>query len=90
MATGSTINNPIEYYPVGGNLTQDVNSWIRKDAASGSTTYYGYVLNLGANPAGAVWRIRREVVSGNVTIVTYANNGLYTSIWNNRASLTYK
>lgn len=83
--TGTT-----EYFPVGASLAEDINSWILKDSSAG-TTYYGYALTLGANQASAVWKIRREVVSGNVTTVTYADgNGNYDNVWNNRASLTYK
>lgn len=78
-----------EYYPVGAAL-QDVNSWIRKDTAVAGTIYYGYAFSLGADPALAVWRIRREVTAANVTVVTYAKGGTYDNIWNNRASLVYK
>lgn len=79
-----------EYFPVGSALSQDVNSWLRRDV-NGTTTYYGYALSLGADPALAVWRIRREVLTGNVTVVTYADgNGNHDNIWNNRASLVYK
>jgi len=84
------IDDRINYPPVGGNLGQDVNSWIRKDTSAG-TTYYGYALTLNADPAAAVWRIRREVTTGNVTVVAYADgNGNYDNVWNNRASLTYQ
>lgn len=83
--TGTT-----EYYPVGGNLGQDANNWIRKDTNVAGTVYYGYALNLGADPAAAVWRIRKELTTANVTVVSYATNGQFNNVWNNRASLTYK
>lgn len=86
--TGSTIDNPIVYYPVGGILGQDVNSWIRKDTSS--PAYYGYALNLSADPAAAVWRIRKETTTGSVVAVSYANGGTFDQIWNNRASLIYQ
>jgi hypothetical protein len=89
MATsGSTIDNPIVYFPVGSTLGQDVNSWIRKDTTG--PVYYGYALNLSADPATAVWRIRKETTTGSVTVVTYANGGTFDQIWNNRASLNYQ
>jgi len=84
------IDDRINYPPVGGNLSQDASNWLRKDAAAGAT-YYGYAFSLGADPAAAVWRIRKETVTGTVTVVTYADgDGEYDNIWNNRASLTYK
>ena len=87
--TATTVGQVINYFPVGANLTQDLNSWSRKDINAG-TSYYGYALALGADPAGAVWRIRREVVSGSVTVASYADgNGNYDNVWDNRASLTY-
>lgn len=87
--TATTIGQTINYYPVGANLSQDLNSWIRK-GVSGSTTYFGYTLTLGANPASAVWKIRREVTTASVTVASYADGDAnYDNIWNNRASLTY-
>lgn len=84
------LSGTTEYFAVGGNLSQDMNSWIIKDASAG-TTYYGYALSLGADQTLPIWRIRKEIVTGNVTVVTYADgNGKYDNVWNNRASLTYK
>lgn len=88
--TATTVGQTINYYPVGANLAQDTLTWIRKDVVSASVTYYGYSLTLGADPAAAVWRIRKETTASTVTTAQYADgNGNYDNIWNNRASLTY-
>ena len=88
--TATTVGQVTNYYPVGANLSQDLNSWIMKDV-NGSTTYYGYALSLGADPTAAIWKIRREVTTSTVTAASYADgNGNYDNVWNNRASLTYQ
>lgn len=80
-----------EYYPIGATLASDVNNWTIKDTNVAGVVYYGYTLNLGASTASAVWRIRKETTTTNVTTVTYADgDGLYDNVWNNRASLNYK
>lgn len=85
------IDDVITYYPIGENLAKDVNSWLIKDPASGTVTYYGYALTTGADQTKAVWKIRKETTSGNDVFVTYADgDGQFDNVWNNRASLTYK
>ncbi len=84
--TATTINSVTRYYSID---TTNVAGWNKKDV-NGSTTYLGYSLVINSSTAQAVWRIRKEVTSGNITTATYADgNGAYDNIWDNRASLTY-
>ncbi len=84
--TATTINSQTKYYSID---STNVAGWNLKDV-NGSTTYLGYSLTEGASGALPVWRIRKEVTSGNITTATYADgDGNYDNIWNNRASLTY-
>jgi len=43
----------------------------------------------GADSASPVWRCRKMTTTGGVTRTTWADNGEYTQIADNRASLTY-
>jgi hypothetical protein len=60
---------------------------ILTDQASATVTYVGRAVKMDAATSAAVWQISRTVVEGNVTTKTFADNGEYTQIWNNRASL---
>lgn len=71
-------------------LTVDFNNVeaLRVDSAAG-TTYTGYALpgSLSANP---VWRIKRTVVAGAITTITYASgNSNFDKVWDDRATYTY-
>lgn len=88
--TGNTnLTNEVRYYLSPAQIAEDATGgWLLKDSSAG-TTYYGWTLGSTSQNA-AVWKIRREVVSGNVTTVTYADgNANHDNIWANRASLSY-
>lgn len=88
--TGSTFGGPVVTYLTPAQIAQDAAGWLLKDAASGSTTYYGYTIT-STDQSQAVWKIRREKVAGTITTVTYADgDGNFDNVWANRASLTYK
>lgn len=72
-------------------LTVDANNVekLRVDVPVAGTTYEGYALpgTLNGTPA---WRIKRIVVAGAVTTVTYASgNSNFDKIWDDRATYTY-
>ena len=53
------------------------------------TSYIGYA-DLGTANADAGWRIKKTVVAGTVTTITYADgNKLFDNVWDNRTSLSY-
>ena len=71
-------------------LTIDVDNVeaLRIDS-SGGTTYTGYALP-GSSSANPVWRIKRTVVAGAITTVTYPNGSSnFDKVWNDRATYTY-
>jgi hypothetical protein len=57
---------------------------------NGTTIYTGTSISF--NDAGAaVWRIKKQYVSGNVTIIGYAEGSQeFTFVWNNRVGYNYK
>lgn len=59
------------------------------DEASATVTYIGFAA-IGSSSASAVWKIKKLLITGSVTTVTFADgNANYDNVWNNRASLTY-
>lgn len=69
-------------------LNQDVVEPLRTSTATG-TTYEGFALP-GSDTASPVWKIKRTVVTGGDTVVTYADGDTqFDNIWDDRATLTY-
>lgn len=66
------------------------NTWKKAiDQASASVTYIG-LATPGSALSAATWQIKRITVTGTQTVIEYANSNLnFSSIWNNRASLSY-
>jgi hypothetical protein len=59
---------------------------IRVDEASDTVTYIGEA-EPGSTDSEAKWRIKRIVVSGTVTSITWAlNNPDFVHVWNDRAT----
>jgi hypothetical protein len=59
------------------------------DEADANTTYIGRAV-AGTATSSALWQISKYVTAGTVTTQTTANgNFLFTSIWDNRAALSY-
>lgn len=51
--------------------------------------YFGWAV-MGTSTASALWKIKRESISGCISTFTYADsNASYDNIWDDRASLTY-
>jgi len=89
MYTGFTFNGPVVNYLNPSQIAQDATGgWVIKDTATAGTTYYGFTQTT-TDQSQPVWKIRREVLAANVTLVTYASGGQFNNIWTNRASLTY-
>lgn len=60
------------------------------DTSTTANTTYICVAPTGAVSSAAAWQIQRIVVSGGVTTITWADNGGFTQIADNRAtSVTY-
>jgi hypothetical protein len=77
----TTITNPVT------TLGKEESSAI--DQASSSLIYFGKAAFASAT-SGAVWKIKKMSLSGNVWSTTWADgNNNYDNIWDNRASLTY-
>ncbi len=60
----------------------------RSDFVSENLSYYGWAV-VGSVGGSAVWRVAKAEIVGNETIVTYADSGKFTQIWDNRSGLTY-
>lgn len=59
------------------------------DVPTSSITYIGNALT-GTATTAATWLIKKIVVTGNVTSITYADgNSNYDNVWDDRGSLTY-
>jgi hypothetical protein len=59
------------------------------DEVSADLTYVG-VARIGASDIAPVWKVKRISKSGTVTTIEWANRGEYTSVWADRATLTYE
>lgn len=78
--------NPFE---VDVNYTMEVPLSMRTDEPDANTTYQGWA-KIGSSPKDKVWRIRKITVSGNETIITWANgNSNFENQWDQRAITTY-
>jgi hypothetical protein len=94
MATLSQINaehaavEALDFDSKAHNISS-VEQSMRIDEASATVTYVG-VAAIASSEGGAVWKIKRITITGNVTDVKYADgNANYDNIWTNRASLSY-
>ncbi len=68
---------------------QEVPLKIILDEPDASTTYVGEA-NHGTATTAAAWRIKKIVVSGTLTTISYAGgNDNFNKIWDDRASLAY-
>lgn len=82
------VSNP--QFPTGALIKNDLDTWIIKDTSVTGTIYYGYA-TIGSNTSDSVWKIRRDVTSGGVTVVEYADGDAnFDNIWNDRTSLSYE
>jgi len=90
--TGSTLDmtQSSKQYVSPAQISFDVNAWNLKDSAAG-TTYLGYT-QTSNDQNKFVWKIRKEVLSGNITTIGYANNGdgLYNYAWSGRTGYSYR
>jgi len=87
--SASTFQSTILRFPTQATIAEDSRGgWIRQDSNVG-TTYFGFAI-LGADENDPVWKIRREIIAGDITSVTYADGNLnFDNVWTNRASLNY-
>ena len=87
--SANTFQATIPRFPIQVTIAEDSQGgWIRQDSNAG-TTYFGFTI-LGADENNAVWKIRREIVTGNITSVAYADGNLnFDNIWADRAALNY-
>lgn len=68
---------------------QNVQPYVFTDIV-GTTKYTGISISFG-DGASAVWQIKKEWVSGTVTLMGFPDGKQdFTFVWNNRASYTYK
>lgn len=98
MSSQKVANNPLGSYPVLVDITSDgsqiqnvrnVSTIVYIDNVSGTVKYYGFA-SPGTPTNLPYWRIIQELTVGTVTSYLYADGTLnYTSIWDNRASLSY-
>lgn len=59
------------------------------DEVDSSTTYIGKAFP-GSATTDALWQIKRIVVNGTVTSITYAGgDDAFNQVWDDRASLSY-
>lgn len=69
--------------------TKNVEELTYIDVSSSTVTYIGYA-KTGIATSSASWQIKKILVSGNVTSISYADgNDDYDNVWDNRDSLTY-
>jgi len=67
----------------------DNNYSVKLDEVSSTLLYVGEAA-IGADPAAAVWRIRKLDTSATVLSVLWADgNQLFDNVWNSRSSLSY-
>lgn len=95
IADGNVIDMA-EHGRAGGISTGDPFKTVRNveektliDQADSSTTYIGKS-RMGGDTSLAVWQIKKILVSGTVTTISYADgNPSYDNVWDDRGSLSY-
>ena len=71
--------------PFGGVITEG-NYTSKIDVASSTVTYIGKA-QIGASTSDPVWQIKRILVSGNITTISWANGtDAFTNVFDNRAA----
>ena len=84
----SVAKRVIQVDPFGGIITEgNYTQFI--DEASATVTYIG-LAQIGAATSEAGFQIKKIVVSGNVTSITWADStDAFTKVWDDRATYTY-
>lgn len=58
------------------------------DEVDANTTYVGQA-SYGTATSSPLWRIKKITISGSITTIRFADNGRFTQVWDDRASLSY-
>lgn len=71
-----------------GNQPSPYKSYAHKITTSGDNTYVA-IAPIGSSQSSAVWRCQKVAVSGNDTVITWADGGKFSQVATDLTTLSY-